>query len=197
MILNIVFSGIGGQGIVVASDIFCEAALIDGWDVAKAEIHGMAQRGGSIVAHVRVGEKVQAPLIERGKAHIILGFEMLETARVLPILNKDGTVIVNTKYIPPSTSITGSAKSLTHEELLGMIRDSAHTVYEIDGIDIANRLGNILVANTVLLGALCALPENPVRKEAFENAIAARLKEKYVNLNIKAFQIGREQVNLG
>ena len=197
MKLDIVFSGVGGQGIVVASDIFCEAALIDGWDVAKAEIHGMAQRGGSIVAHVRVGEKVQAPLIERGKAHIILGFEMLETARVLPMLNDDGTVIVNTKYIPPSTSLIGSAKSLTHEEILGMIRDKVHTVYEIDGIDIANRLGNTLVANTILLGALSALPENPVKKEAFEKAIAFRLKEKYVNLNLKAFQIGRKQVNLG
>ncbi|UCC58963.1 MAG: indolepyruvate oxidoreductase subunit beta [Candidatus Bathyarchaeum sp.] len=196
MKLDIVFSGIGGQGIVVASDIFCEAALIDGWDVAKAEIHGMAQRGGSIVAHVRVGEKVQAPLIERGKAHIILGFEMLETARVLPMLNDDGSVIMNIKYIPPSTSLVGSAKSLNHEKLLGMIRDRVHTLYEIDGIDIANRLGNTLVVNTILLGALSALPENPVKQEAFEKAIALRLKGKYVNLNLKAFQIGRKQVNL-
>jgi indolepyruvate ferredoxin oxidoreductase beta subunit len=196
MKLDIVFSGVGGQGIVVASDIFCEAALVDGWDVAKAEIHGMAQRGGSIVAHVRVGEKVQAPLIERGKANVILGFEMLETARVIPMLNKEGTVIVNTKYIPPSTTLVGSAKPLTHEKLLGMIRERAQTVYEVNGIDIANKLGNILVANTVLLGALSALPENPVKEEAFEKAIAARLKEKYVNLNLKAFQIGREQVKL-
>ena len=196
MKLDIVFSGVGGQGIVVASDIFCEAALLDGWDVAKAEIHGMAQRGGSIVAHVRVGEKVQAPLIERGKAHVILGFEMLETARVLPMLNANGTVIVNTKYILPSTSLVGSAKPLTHEKLLDMIRDRAHTVYEIDGIDIANRLGNTLVVNTILLGALSALPENPVKKEAVEKAIAMKLKEKFVNLNLKAFQIGREQARL-
>ena len=93
MVTNIVFSGVGGQGIVVASDIFCEAALLDGLDVAKAEVHGMAQRGGSIVAHVRVGEKVHAPLIETGTADVILGFELLEAARVLPMLNKDGTVI--------------------------------------------------------------------------------------------------------
>ena len=78
MTTNIVFSGVGGQGIVVASDIFCEAALIDELDVAKAEVHGMAQRGGSIVAHVRVGEKIYAPLIEKGEANIIVGFEMLE-----------------------------------------------------------------------------------------------------------------------
>ena len=197
MELDIVFSGIGGQGIVVASDIFCEAALIDGWDVAKAEIHGMAQRGGSIVAHVRVGEKVQAPLIESGKAHLILGFELLETARVLPMLKDNGTVIVNTKYIPPSTSLVGSAKSINDEKLLAMIRDRVHIVHEIDGVDIATKLGNTLVVNTILLGALSAIPENPVKQEAFEKAISLRLKEKYVNLNLKAFQVGRKQVDLG
>jgi indolepyruvate ferredoxin oxidoreductase beta subunit len=123
MVLNIVFSGIGGQGIVVASDIFCEAALFDGLDVAKAEVHGMAQRGGSIVAHVRVGDKVQAPLIETGKADIILGFEMLEAARVLPMLSKNGTVILNTKYIPPSTSASSSS-DFNHEKILSIIRQN-------------------------------------------------------------------------
>ena len=196
MVLNIVFSGIGGQGIVVASDIFCEAALIDGLDVAKAEVHGMAQRGGSIVAHVRVGENIQAPLIETGKADIILGFELLEAARVLPMLSKNGTVILNTKYIPPSTS-ADSSSAFNHEKILGIIRDRAPKVYEIDGIGIANRLGNILVVNTILLGALSGIPENPVTKESMEKAIAGRLKEKYVKLNLEAFNIGRAQVKLG
>jgi indolepyruvate ferredoxin oxidoreductase beta subunit len=196
MVLNIVFSGIGGQGIVVASDIFCEAALIDGLDVAKAEVHGMAQRGGSIVAHVRVGDKVQAPLIETGKADIILGFEMLEAARVLPMLKKSGTIILNTKYIPPSTSAS-NLSTFNHEKILGIIRDREHKIYEIDGVSIANRLGNILTVNTVLLGALSGIPENPVTKESLEKAIADRLKEKYVELNLKAFNIGREQTKLG
>jgi indolepyruvate ferredoxin oxidoreductase beta subunit len=196
MVLNIVFSGIGGQGIVVASDIFCEAALFDGLDVAKAEVHGMAQRGGSIVAHVRVGENVQAPLIETGKADIILGFEMLEAARVLPMLKKKGVVILNTKYIPPSTS-AGSSSAFNDKKILGIIKDRAHKVYEIDGIGIANKLGNILVVNTILLGALSGVPDNPVTKESLKKAIAGRLKEKYVALNIEAFKIGREQVNVG
>jgi len=195
MITNIVFSGVGGQGIVVASDIFCEAALIDGWDVAKAEVHGMAQRGGSIVAHVRVGENVHAPLIEKGKAHIILGFEMLEAARVLPMLNKRGSVIVNTKYIPPSTSAAASS-GLNDEKILDLIRARAYKVYEIDGIDIANKVGNLIVVNTVLLGALSALPEIPVKRESLEKAIAGRLKQKYVNMNLKAFQLGVDQVNV-
>ena len=193
MVLNIVFSGIGGQGIVVASDIFCEAALLDGLDVAKAEVHGMAQRGGSIVAHVRVGDKVQAPLIETGKADIILGFEMLETARVLPMLKKDGIVILNTKYIPPSTS-TGLSSSFDSNKILEIIMDNASKVYKIDAIEIASRLGNILVVNTILLGALSGIPEISVTKESIQKAIASRLKEKYVNLNLKAFNIGREQV---
>ena len=193
MVLNIVFSGIGGQGIVVASDIFCEAALLDGLDVAKAEVHGMAQRGGSIVAHVRVGENVQAPLIETGTADIILGFEMLEAARVLPMLKKNGTVILNTKYIPPSTSV-GTSLSFTGEKILEILHDRVHKLYEIDGIGIASKLGNILVVNTILLGALSGIPENPVKSTSLEQAIAARLKEKYVTLNLEAFKIGREQV---
>lgn len=196
MVLNIVFSGIGGQGIVVASDIFCEAALIDGWDVAKAEVHGMAQRGGSIVAHVRVGEKVQAPLIETGTADVVLGFELLEAARVLPMLSKTGTVIVNTKYIPPSTS-AALASGLTDEKILEMVRARAHKVYEVDGLGIATKLGNTLVVNTVLLGALSAIPQNLVKPESLERAIAGRLKQKYIELNLKAFKMGRKQVVLG
>ena len=196
MVLNIVFSGIGGQGIVVASDIFCEAALMDGWDVAKAEVHGMAQRGGSIVAHVRVGEKVQAPLIETGTADVILGFELLEAARVLPMLSKDGTVIVNTKYIAPSTS-AAVASGLDDQKILDIIRERAHKVHEVDGLGIATKLGNILVVNTILLGALSAIPKNLVKPESLETAIAGRLKQKYVPLNLEAFKMGRKQVNLG
>jgi len=195
---DIVFSGIGGQGVVVLSDIFCEAALMDGFDVAKAEVHGMAQRGGSIVAYARLGEKVEAPLIERGRADVILGFEMLETARVLPMLKADGTVVVNTKYIPPNITFTSStSKSLTQEQLLSMIKAKVHAVHEVDGVGIATKLGNVLVVNTILLGALSALPENPVKPDSYKKAMAARLKEKYVDLNLKAFQLGSESVTLG
>jgi indolepyruvate ferredoxin oxidoreductase beta subunit len=195
---DLVFSGIGGQGVVVLSDIFCEAALLDGFDVAKAEVHGMAQRGGSIVAYARLGAKVESPLIERGRADVILGFEMLETARVLPMIKADGTVVVNTKYIPPNVTFTSSAsKPLIQEQLLGMIKAKVHTVHEVDGVGIATKLGNVLVVNTVLLGALSALPENPVKQDSYRKAMAARLKAKYVDLNLKAFQLGRESVTLG
>jgi indolepyruvate ferredoxin oxidoreductase beta subunit len=197
MKLDLVFSGIGGQGVVVLSDIFCEAALLDGFDVAKAEVHGMAQRGGSIVAYARLGEKVESPLIERGKADVILGFEILETARVLPMLKVDGTVVMNVKYIPPNCSLQGSAEPRKPEDLVGLVRKKALKVHEVDGVGIAVKLGNPIVVNTVLLGALSALPENPIRKETLERAICGRLKEKYHSINLQAFQLGRESVLLG
>ena len=194
---DLVFSGIGGQGVVVLSDIFCEAALLDGFDVAKAEVHGMAQRGGSIVAYARIGERVESPLIERGKADVILGFEMLETARVLPMLKAEGTVVMNVKYIPPNCTLQGSAEPRKPEDLLGLVRKRAVKVHEVDGVGIATKLGNPIVVNTVLLGALSALPENPIKKETLEKAICGRLKEKYHSINLQAFQLGRESVFLG
>jgi len=192
MNLDIVFSGVGGQGIVVLSDIYCEAAMLDGFDVAKAEIHGMAQRGGSIVAFTRIGTKVESPLIEIGKADALVGFEILETARALPMLKKNGTVIVNKKYIPPNCMVSG-AKPKKIEDLMALLRAKA-LVYEVDGVGIAEKLGNLLVVNTILLGALSALPEIPVKVESFQKAIAGKLKEKYINLNLKAFELGRESV---
>jgi len=197
MKLDIIFTGVGGQGIVVASDIFCEAAMMDGWDVAKAEVHGMAQRGGSIVAHVRIGNNVQAPIIEKGKANMILGFEMLETARTLSMLKKDGIVLVNTKYISPSTSFNKDSKSLTSNTLLETLKMNSNRVFTIDGQSIAIKLGNLRVVNTVLLGALSTLLENHITTESIKKAIAMRLKDKHVTVNLKAFEFGREQVVLG
>jgi indolepyruvate ferredoxin oxidoreductase, beta subunit len=190
--LDTVFCGVGGQGVVVLSDIYCEAAMLDGFDVAKAEIHGMAQRGGSIVAYARIGDKVEAPLIETGKADVLVGFEILETARALPMLKKEGNVVVNMKYIQPSCS-GSSVKLKKTDELMAILRSRA-IVHEVDGIDIAQKLGNLLVVNTILLGALSALPDCPVKQEAFQQAIASRIKEKYVNLNLKAFELGRKSV---
>jgi indolepyruvate ferredoxin oxidoreductase, beta subunit len=192
--LDTVFSGVGGQGVVVLSDIYCEAAILEGFDVAKAEIHGMAQRGGSIVAYARIAEKVEAPLIETGRADVLVGFEILETARALPMLKRGGDVIVNMKYIQPCAS--GSAvKSKNMDELMQILQEKAK-VHKVDGAGIAEKLGNMLVVNTILLGALSALPEVPVKQESFKQAIAGRLKEKYINVNLKAFQAGRDSVQL-
>jgi indolepyruvate ferredoxin oxidoreductase beta subunit len=196
MKLNLIFTGVGGQGVVVLSDIFCEAALLDGFDVAKAEIHGMAQRGGSISAHVRIGDRVLSPLIEKGKGDIIVGFEILETARSLPMLNPTGTVVVNTKYIPPNITNINTAKTLKPKNLLKLIEEKAAKVYKIDGGEIANKLGNLLVVNTVMLGAVSAIPDMPIKTDSFTQAMANRLKEKYLKVNMQAFQQGRDSVRM-
>jgi indolepyruvate ferredoxin oxidoreductase beta subunit len=192
MKLDVVFSGVGGQGVVVLSDIYCEAAMLEGFDVAKAEIHGMAQRGGSIVAYTRIGEKVESPLIETGKADVIVGFEILETARSLPMLKPAGNVIVNLKLIQPSSMPKG-VKPKSQKELITLLENRAN-VYEVDGFGIAQKLGNMLVVNTILLGALSALPGIPIKVESFQHAIAGKIKERFINLNLQAFQLGRESV---
>jgi indolepyruvate ferredoxin oxidoreductase, beta subunit len=197
MNLDLVFTGVGGQGVVVLSDIFCEAALLDGFDVAKAEIHGMAQRGGSISAYARIGEKVLSPLIEQGKSDVIVGFEVLETVRALPMLKPLGTVVVNTKFIPPASSMLNCSKPVNLERLLALIRERTAKIHEVDGADIANKLGNLLVVNTILLGAVSALAEVPIKEESFKQAISSRLKEKYIAVNLNAFRMGRESVLLG
>lgn len=197
MKLDLVFTGVGGQGVVVLSDIFCEAALIDGFDVAKAEIHGMAQRGGSISAFVRIGDKVVSPLIERGKSDIIMGFEILETTRALTMLKPNGTVVFNKKYIPPTSTQTDKIVPLEVDDLIKLIQKKAKAVYEVDGTSIAQKLGNMLVVNTVLLGAVSALPENPISQDSFKQAMTNRLKGKYIELNLQAFAAGRESVLMG
>jgi indolepyruvate ferredoxin oxidoreductase beta subunit len=194
MNLNIVFTGVGGQGVVVLSDIFCEAAMIDGFDVAKAEIHGMAQRGGSISAYAKIGDKVLSPLIERGKSDIIMGFEILETARTLPMLRQDGTVVVNKKYISPGSALQDNTKMFSPEDLILLIKKKAKKVFEVDGTSIAKKLGNLVVVNTILLGAVSALPEIPIKQASFEEAMATKLKGKYIELNLQAFQLGRQSV---
>lgn len=198
MKFDVVFAGIGGQGVVVLSDIFCEAAILDGFDAAKAEVHGMAQRGGSIVAYARIGNKIESPLIEKGQADVILGFEVLETARALPMLKPKGTVIMNTKYIPPNLAFQKSpSKPMTSSDFIAIVKKKAFKVHEVDAIGIATKLGNPVVVNTVLLGALSAIPENPIKKETMERAMTLRLKEKYLEINLKAFQLGRKSVVLG
>jgi indolepyruvate ferredoxin oxidoreductase beta subunit len=191
---KIIFTGVGGQGIIVASDIYCEAAIMEGFDVAKAETHGMAQRGGSIIAHVRIEDQVSSPLIEQGTSDVILGFEILETARALPLLKDKGKVIVNTKFIPPASVLQGLAKPPDLGEIMNSIRRKALYVYEIDGMSLAITAGDILVVNTVLLGALLTIPENPVRESSIRKAISQRLKASYLEVNYKALQLGKRWV---
>jgi indolepyruvate ferredoxin oxidoreductase beta subunit len=191
--LDLIFTGVGGQGIVVLSDIFCQAAMLDGFDVTKAEIHGMAQRGGSIVAYTRISNKIETPLIETGKADAIVGFEILETTRTLPMLKPNGTVIVNTKHIPPN-NFSKNNKPKTPQELINIIKTKTPIVHEIDGTEIAKQVDNNKVVNIVLLGALSALPNMPIKQESFKKVMTNKLKEKHLQANLQSFELGRQSV---
>lgn len=190
MTLNIIFAGVGGQGIIVASDIYCEAAVLEDFDVGKAETHGMAQRGGSIIAHVRIGREVESPLIERGSADILLGFEVIETLRALIYLKEEGVMIMNRKYIPPAPVLQGLEAAPDVEGLIEEVKTGDYEVYEVFAADLAAQLGNPVVMNTVMVGTMVALPETPVSEEAVRRAISRRLRPEFREINYEALRLG-------
>jgi len=185
---NIHFCGVGGQGILLASEITASALLSVGLDVKKSEVHGMAQRGGSVEAHLRYGEKVYSPLIELGAVDIQLAFEMLEALRYLPYLHKKSKVIVNTQQIMPPAVATG--KAVYPEQILAQLAERELEVVAVDGFDIAKRAGNVKAANVVLVGALSAFL--PVSEDVFIEVIRQRVPERFIDVNLAAFAEGRK-----
>ena len=186
---NIVICGVGGQGIILASDVLCHAAFLEGFDVKKSEVHGMAQRGGSVITHVRFGKKVYSPLIEEGTADCILAFEKLEALRYIDYLKQGGPVIVNNREIPPMSVLVDQA---TYPQDLNRKLRRLGAVNFIDATNIALELGNIRVVNIILLGVLSTFLD--FKKEFWIKAISGNVKEKFVDLNITAFNRGRELV---
>jgi indolepyruvate ferredoxin oxidoreductase beta subunit len=184
---NIVICGVGGQGIILASDVLCQTAFLEGLDVKKSEVHGMAQRGGSVITHVRFGKKVYSPLIEEGTSDYILAFEKLEALRYIHYLRKTGQVIVDNREIPPMSVLIGQAKY--PEDIDGKLRKIGKTHF-VDAANIALELGNVRVVNIILLGVLSTFLD--FKEESWIKAISDNVKEKFVDLNITAFSRGRE-----
>ena len=184
---NILFSGVGGQGILLASEVTAYALLAAGYDAKKSEVHGMAQRGGSVTAQLRYGDKVYSPLIEPGKADILISFEMMEAARYLPYLHKDSKVIVNTQQIKPPSVAMGQIPYPV--DVLDAITSQGIQVVTVDAFDIARDAEEVKAANIVMVGAMSAfLPMDP---EVYENIINTRIPERFREVNLKAFAAGR------
>ncbi len=185
---NILFSGVGGQGILLASEIMAYALLAAGYDAKKSEVHGMAQRGGSVTAQLRYGDKVYSPLIEPGRADIQVAFEMMEAVRYLPYLHKNSTVIVNTQKILPPSVATGQtsypADVLDHITALGI------KVVLVDAFDLAREVGEVRTANVVMVGAVSTFL--PMDASVYEGIISARVPAKFRDVNLKAFAAGRK-----
>ena len=186
---NIVISGVGGQGVILASDILSEVALKNGFDAKKAEVHGMAQRGGSVLSHVRFSDKVYSPLIQKGSADILMSFELLEALRYLDFLSPDGLVIVNEQKIFPPTITTGKAKY--PDNILDILKQNSKKVIAIDAIQTALNLGNIKTVNVLLIGILSNFLS--FTEQSWLDVILSYVPKKATDINKKAFWEGREK----
>lgn len=189
--ISIVLSGVGGQGIVLASDLIGEVALIHGFDVKKADVHGMAQRGGSVVSHVRFGEKVFSPLVEKGKADILCAFEPLEMLRYIDYVNKNSYIFFNTEKIYPLTVFWGKIPYPDNPEKIAL--QYSNNVYKIEALSIAKKLGIQRVINLVMLGAISSLL--PFSEDEWNEAISKKIRPEFIEENKKAFIMGREVIN--
>ncbi len=187
---NILLAGVGGQGVLLASQIFTSVAIEADLDVKQSEVHGMSQRGGSVTSHVRFGEKVYSPTIDPGEADFLIGFERLETLRNVHCLKAGGTIIYNSMRINPSTVAAGVAEypGDVPEQILAF----GEKTFLIDGLGLAEQAGNARSSNVVMVGAVSSFLSLP--ESLWESKIKEILPPKLVDLNLKAFHLGRAAV---
>ena len=185
---NILFCGVGGQGILLASEVTTYSLLATGMEVRKSEVHGMAQRGGSVTAHVRYGEKVYSPLISLGEADLIVAFEMLESVRYLPYMHSDSQVIVNTHKIYPPAVATG--KMTYPDNVLDELANNNIKVNELDAFEVARKVGEMRAVNIAMVGALSTYIE--IDEQVFLDVMNERIPERFREANINAFLEGRK-----
>lgn len=185
-IINVLLVGVGGQGTILASKILTHVALAEGYQVKMSEIHGMAQRGGSVVTQVRLGEDVYSPVIEPGEADFLVAFEQLEAYRWSHYLKKDGVLIVNTQKIAPLPVLIGSATY--PETILADLKGRVKGFVELDGLKLASEAGNAKATNVVLMGVLSKYMEFP--EDAWQSALVEKIPAKLLELNKKAFASG-------
>ena len=187
---SVMIVGVGGQGTLQASRLLGAAMAAEGYDVKVSEVHGMSQRGGSVVTYVRYGEKVYSPIIEEGEADIVLAFEQLEAARYLPYLKKGGAVVVNTQKMDPMPVVTGS--TTYPEGLLEAMEEKGVRVLALDALSLAEEAGSAKAVNVVLIGAMAKSLGG--EQEVWLKAIEETVPAKFLEMNRKAFALGWQAV---
>jgi indolepyruvate ferredoxin oxidoreductase beta subunit len=188
---NIVITGVGGQGVLTASQILGWAALRAGYKVRVGEVHGMSQRFGSVIAYVRFGEDVYGAMVPEGKADVIMAFEPVEALRYINYLKEGGLVIANSKPIPPVQVSMGLAKYPSMEEIRNIIENEFKAkLIAFDAEELAIKAGHAITTNTVLIGALTQTPEFPLSAEHVKEVIRLSVPPKAVEVNMKAFDLG-------
>lgn len=192
-VCNIVLAGVGGQGVLLFAEILGEAALKAGFNVRVSEIHGMAQRGGAVVSEVRVGEKAVSPTVLEGTADVIVGLEPMEALRNIKYANEKTLVLVNTAIVKPG----GVSQPVVYpplESILEKMRLFTRHIIMIDASDMARSLGNVNVLNVVMLGALVASGRLPVKLETVRNCVRDSVSQRFVEVNLKAFDAGYRKI---
>mgnify|MGYP002797558682 FL=1 len=183
---SIMIVGVGGQGTLLASRLLGAALISVGYDVKVSEVHGMSQRGGSVVTYVKYGDKVDSPIVQKGQADLILAFEQLEAARWLPFLKTDGTIIANTQQIDPMPVVTGVA---TYPDgVLDAIRETGVKLRDVDALSLAVEAGSAKAVNVVLIGVMAAHMD--IDRAVWEQAIRETVPAKFLEMNLKAFDLG-------
>ncbi len=188
MTKNIMIVGVGGQGSLLASKLLGHLLLTEGYDVKVSEVHGMSQRGGSVVTYVRFGDKVYSPVIDKGEADFIVSFEKLEAARYMEYLKADGRIVVNTQEIDPMPVIIGATEY--PQNLIEKMENLGVRVDAMDCLSLAEQAGSSKAVNIVLMGRLSKYFDE-IAVEKWEQAIRDCVPEKFVELNLKAFALGR------
>ena len=189
MVKNIMIVGVGGQGALLASKTLGQVLLDAGYDVKVSEVHGMSQRGGSVVTYVRYGDKVYSPIVDKGEADFIISFELLEAARYTEFLKKDGQIVVNTQKIDPMPVITGNA--VYPENLVETMKEKGFKVDALDCLTLAEKAGTAKAVNIVLMGRLSKYMDFP--EEKWLAAIEKLVKPQFLEVNKKAFMLGRAE----
>ncbi len=184
--MNIMIVGVGGQGTLLASRILGAAAQAAGHQVKLSEVHGMSQRGGSVVTYVKYGEQVDSPIIEQGEADMIIAFEELEAYRNLPYLKKGGVLVVNTQKTNPMPVITGAAEYPAH--ILDSLREQGVRFVACDALALAKEAGNVKAVNVALIGVMAQNSE--LGRDIWDAALEKAVPAKFLELNKKAFELG-------
>ncbi|MBO7402550.1 MAG: indolepyruvate oxidoreductase subunit beta [Lachnospiraceae bacterium] len=184
---NIMIVGVGGQGSLLASKLLGHLLLSQGYDVKVSEVHGMSQRGGSVVTYVRYGDAVYSPVIDEGQADFIVSFELLEAARWLPYLKKDGVIVTNTQQIDPMPVITGAAEYPAN--LVDVLKNAGAKVDALDCLTLAEQAGSAKAVNIVLLGRLSHY--FGVSDDVWMKSLEANVPAKFLEMNKKAFELGK------
>ncbi len=184
---SIMIVGVGGQGSLLASRIIGNVLLSQGYDVKVSEVHGMSQRGGSVVTYVKYGEKVYSPVIEKGEADIIVSFELLEAARWVSYLKKGGHLITSTQMLDPMPVITGAAEYPS--DIVEKIKALGVDIIAADALSLAEEAGNAKASNVVLMGLIAS--KMSFDESVWKDAVKQCVPEKFLELNLKAFDLGK------